>query len=486
MKRRLKLVATALCASLVPACASAPRESLTKRPSVTPPNPPKLGESFAGSSPTVWARRMPMLDKFGDVRPESTTPKIVQRPKPLTDVPLEPSALETKPEVMPAEKVVADKSPAEQTIADKAPAAETRPIETVSTEKTPQAPMPSPRIGLPTLPTVQEKPRPEPIPDAEGVIRASWPVLKETKPIGESAPNDIVLPPPSDLIPPAKTDDGSKPPAVLPPPPLPATDSGSKATPLPPGVIGSSVHQSNASPVDGAPTPVITPPLAPAPSEASKVETPPANIDDSSLVRAMRALQMNKPDEAIQCLKSYDPASQQVIMSLLPPLVRLSSNNLDQIKAEEFDMLLEQINRAPNILRPRASLLANNVRLCREVHNFAHVEPFGADHQFRPGDIVYLYMELANFSCTANPKGGFSIVLSSGLELRDGGGKVVWRADPKDVPDAVSTPPQDYYRNFRLCVPSVPPGNYQLVIRTTDRPTGREVTKSVEMRIAMR
>jgi hypothetical protein len=218
----------------------------------------------------------------------------------------------------------------------------------------------------------------------------------------------------------------------------------------------------------------------------SKFEQMLGGPDDSSLIRAIRALQMNKPDEAIQCLKGYDPASQQVIMSLLPPLVRLSSNNLDQIKAEEFDVLLEQINRVPHLLRPRASLQANNVRLCREVHNFAHVDPFGSEHPFRPGDIVYLYMELVNFSCTANPKGGFAIVLSSGLELRDAGGKVVWKADPKDVPDAVSTPPQDYYRNFRLCVPSVPPGNYQLTIRTTDRPTGREVTKSVAMRISSR
>jgi hypothetical protein len=332
---------------------------------------------------------------------------------------------------------------------------------------------------------MQEKPRPEPIPDAEGVIRASWPVLKDAKPIGDSANSELELPSPNEIIPPAKTDDDPKSPVILPPPPLPAANTDGKSAPLPPGVIGSSIHQSNASPVDIAPTPVITPPT-PSILEMPKTETSASKIDDSSLVRAMRALQMNKPDEAIECLKGYDSASQQVIMSLLPPLVRLSSSNLDQIKAEEFDILLEQINRAPNILRPRASLQANNVRLCREVHNFAHVEPFGGEHQYRPGDIVYLYMELVNFSCTPNPKGGFSIVVSSGLELRDAAGKVVWQADPKDIPDSVSTPPQDYYRNFRLCVPSVSPGNYRLTIRTTDRPTGREVTKSVEMRIGSR
>jgi hypothetical protein len=67
--------------------------------------------------------------------------------------------------------------------------------------------------------------------------------------------------------------------------------------------------------------------------------------------------------------------------------------------------------------------------------------------------------------------------------LRDTAGVVVWKADPKDVPDKVSSPPQDYYRNFRLSVPNVPAGTYTLAIKTADRPTGREVQKSVELRV---
>jgi hypothetical protein len=95
-------------------------------------------------------------------------------------------------------------------------------------------------------------------------------------------------------------------------------------------------------------------------------------------------------------------------------------------------------------------------------------------------------MELANFSCTADPKGGYTVTLASSLELRDTSGVVVWRADPKEVPDKVSTPPQDYYRNFRLSVPNVPAGTYTLAVKTTDRPTGREVQKAVEMRVGAR
>jgi hypothetical protein len=70
--------------------------------------------------------------------------------------------------------------------------------------------------------------------------------------------------------------------------------------------------------------------------------------------------------------------------------------------------------------------------------------------------------------------------------MKNAAGEVVWRADPKDVPDKVASPPQDYYRNFRLSVPNVPPGTYTLVIKTTDRPSNRSVEKAVELRVGVK
>ena len=135
------------------------------------------------------------------------------------------------------------------------------------------------------------------------------------------------------------------------------------------------------------------------------------------------------------------------------------------------------------MLRPRASLQANNVRLCREVHNFAHVEPFPDRHEFRPGDIVYLYMELANFSCVPSPRAGtrspWPAAWSCGTRpARWSGGPTRRRCRTR-----CRRPPQDYYRNFRLCVPTVPPGTYTLGGQD-DRPAdGREVQKTVELRV---
>jgi hypothetical protein len=464
MKRRLRIAGTAICACLVPACASVPSESIAKRPSVMPPVPSKQVASRPLSLPLLAAKNQPTDDHFAANRAEAT-PTVVQRPVAVTEAPL------------PWD----DAKPVGKSSTEPGPTLPTETESKIVTLPGPNEIAPAPVVTPPRLPspprlTEPEKPRPDPVPDAEGVIRANWPVIKGTIALDQEPSEPLVLPPPSELIPPAKSDEAAADPVPSPPK-------------LPPGVIGSSIpHQSNASPFEPS-APVLPPPsLESVVPEApvSPAAAPLSHTDDNPIIRAMRSLQMNRPDDAVEHLKTYDATSQQLLMALLPPIVRLSEGNLNQMKPEEMDILLEQLSRVPNVIRTRASLQVNNLRLCREVHNFAHVEPFPNGHQFRPGDIVYLYMELANFSCTPSANGGYQVTIASGLEMRDAAGKIVWRADPKEVPDSVSTPPHDYYRNFRLSVPNVAPGAYTLSIKTTDRPTNREVVRTIEMRIGTR
>ncbi|HJZ89670.1 MAG TPA: hypothetical protein VKE40_02285 [Gemmataceae bacterium] len=463
MTRRLRIAGTAFGALLVPACTGMPR------PEPTPPALPAAPGSGVSYRPMPGAfaavpvpRGRPVM-KFADERSEPG-PAFAQRPAAATAVP-----------------------PVERT--------DFRTTETGPAQTVPPAPIDPPRLVVPgpsAAPT-PTKPEPEPVTDAEGVRRPPWPVIKGAPPISmapaepraDAVPPSVIPPSPGPVLPPIIVPPKSQaedPPAAIAPAPSPAA--------LPPGVIGTSVHQTNSSPASGTtiaerafaadPMSISMPAMpmsAPAPQPAAA---------ESPLILAVRALQQNKPDEAVEHLKAYDPATQQVLLSLMPAMVRLSESKLQQMKPEELDALLDQLNRVPMALRPRASLQATGVRLCREVHNFAHVEPFPDRHEFRPGDVVYLYMELHNFSCVPEPKGGYTVTLASSLELRDAGGVLVWRADPKEVPDHVSSPPQDYYRNFRLCVPNVPPGAYSLWVKTIDRPTGREARKAVELRVGAR
>jgi len=455
MTRRLRIASTAFGAMLVPACAGFQPDPPTIKP-VNPPIPTAAG--YKPTPPVVAATpaKPRTMEKFADGRPDpAPAPMFVREPLPAID-PLKQ----------------ADVAAVEHRSPDPMP-----------------SPLDPPRINLPGFSSGPSTPPPEPVPDAEGVIRTNWPVIKGfssdplISPKSESsifppAPRD--LPPPIVIPPSAPAERSSLKPETIPAALVqpPATPPAAPAA-LPPGVIGSSVHQTNASPAGAV---SVDTPLA---AELTMTDAIPQS-GGSALLLAVRACQQNKPDEAVEYLKSYDSATQQVLLALIPALVRFSEGKLQQMKPEELDVVLEQLNRVPTMLRSRASLQANNVRLCREVHNFAHVEPFPDRHVFHPGDIVYLYMELSNFSPAADPQGGFIVTLVSSLELRDITGALVWRADPKEIPDHVSTPPQDYYRNFRLCVPSVPPGVYTLTVKTTDRPTGREVHKSIEMRIGAR
>jgi hypothetical protein len=451
MTRRLRIAGTAFGALLVPACAGFQPDATVMHP-VGPAQPVGV-KPPAGASPALAARPR-VVEKFAEGRtdeaPVSPFATTAERPKPTPPAP-------TGPALAP---IALEQSKFENKVEP-----------------------PRPTLTVPDRELL--KPAPEPVPDAEGVIRPSWPTLKG---LPADAPKDeprLTLPTPGDLPPPASLPvappadrapmlvPGDPPVIIAPPPPAPPA--------LPPGVIGSSVHKANASPM-GA----VTVAEAIAPVEPPAVEKPLAPGCESPLLRAVRAFQANNPDEAVACLKAYDPATQQILLSLLPALGRLGDGKLQQIKPEEMDVLLEQLTKVPNMLRPRASLQANNVRLCREVHNFAHVEPFPDRHAFRAGDIVYLYMELANFSCVPDPAGGYTVTLASSLELKDAGGSVVWRADPKEVPDKVSSPPQDYYRNFRLSIPDVPAGSYTLAVKSVDRPTGREVQKAVELRVGVK
>jgi hypothetical protein len=436
---------------LVPACAGFQPDAAVLRPISATPPPAPVGYRPMPSALATQTAKPRVVEKFAEGRPDSAL--VLQPPAPVPN---------------PATEKVAGLIPVEHKAAS--PLA---------------VPVDTPRLVLPAM---EASSQPEPRPEAEGVIRPHWPVIKGAGPIPDlPAPSpvesNVVLPPPSELM---KSVSGpADPPTPLiplgKPDEAPATVAPPPALPL--GVIGSSVHQSNASPIPVAPV-ESTRPTEPLMAAAVTGDKPAAA--DSALLKAIQAFQQNKPDEAVEHLKAYDPATQQILLALMPAMARLSEGKLSTMKPAEADVLLDQLTQVPNLLRSRASLRAENVRLCREVHNFAHVEPFPDRHEFRPGDVVYLYMELANFSCVPDPKGGYTVTLASSLELKDSSGVVVWRADPKEAADHVSTPPQDYYRNFRLCVPGVAPGVYTLTVKTTDRPTGREASKAIEMRVGAR
>lgn len=326
-------------------------------------------------------------------------------------------------------------------------------------------------------PTKYEPPLPpvEVTPDKDGVIRGPRPAIPEGQPIGESPAPKPVEQPPAPMAPvlapaPTMTPTPDPTPTIAAPPPVIAPPNV-----LPPSVVPPN-HQTHSSPLG----------MDPMRSDLRLVtnrDSSPPTPHDSPLIQAIRALQDNRPSDAAAAFRQHDPATQQLLLALLPPVLHLADGKLLTMKPDEVDVLLDQLTRVPNMLRTRASLQVTKVQLCREVHSFAKVEPFPARHAFRSGDMVHLYVELANFSCAPDAKGGYAITLASSLEVRDAAGNVVWRADPKEEPDRVTSAPLDYYRAYRFSVPNLSGGTYSLALRIVDRPTGREVRKTIDFRV---
>jgi hypothetical protein len=208
----------------------------------------------------------------------------------------------------------------------------------------------------------------------------------------------------------------------------------------------------------------------------------------------MKAFQNNRPEEAVDLLKRLDPANQEVILFLMPLIVRLGEGNLNSMSQDELAMLIDRLQTATGMLRSKASLRIDRAIFCRGVRKFADVDPFDPRHEFRPGDMVFLYAELKNFTCELNPGKrvlvasappvqSFAIRLGASLELRDARNGLVWRTDLAKN-DFAQSPPQDYYHTYRFCVPDkLPPGTYTLWLTVIDKPTNRAIRKPIEMRI---
>ena len=229
------------------------------------------------------------------------------------------------------------------------------------------------------------------------------------------------------------------------------------------------------------------PELPPAPLKEIVEETPTA--PESPLVLAIRAFQAKEPSRAVDYLKQYDPANQEMLLTLMPILVRLGENSVGSMSPDELAIYLEQLQGVSGLLRPRAALKADTVCFCRRVLKFGKYEALEADHQYQAAEPVELYFELRNFTWEPPTTGKkvYGMRLGSTLEIRDAERRIVWRRDLTTT-DTRQTPPMDYYLVYRFALPELPPGAYTLDVQVVDQldSVRRFVRRSLELRMGPR
>lgn len=221
-----------------------------------------------------------------------------------------------------------------------------------------------------------------------------------------------------------------------------------------------------------APSPVLTAP----PVSASPPRAHPPRPEHPLVVALRSVLEKRSPAEVERLLQDYEPAQRQMLLDLLHDADALSGRKLDRIAPAEMAVLVKQLDHLSMVLRPRASLVIDNMCFCRSITNFGQYEPlppeyrgFQAGRDRWLGEEVKIYLEVRNF---ANHRDGdyYQTLLRGSLEIWDKDDKpVVPCKELKGEPCRSRTPRQDcfIYLWFRV-PPGLAPGTYKLWVQIED------------------
>lgn len=215
------------------------------------------------------------------------------------------------------------------------------------------------------------------------------------------------------------------------------------------------------------------PPALPPEPETPTVQAEKAP-PESPLLTAFRSLLANRPADAVEELQTYDAASRDMLMTLLPMAARVGDGGIDHSTPQETAVLLEQLRTLEEVLRPRAALALNRVCFCRKVNGFGHYDPWPDDHVFHAGtaeqrgERMQVYVEVRNFASRLNGT-VYETSLGGVVEVRDVNDKPISRLDFPPRIDHSQTPRGDYMLNFQFYLPSpLPQGRYTLNVMVKD------------------
>ena len=203
------------------------------------------------------------------------------------------------------------------------------------------------------------------------------------------------------------------------------------------------------------------------------------------LVLALEALMADRPGEAVQHLKGYDPKDQELLLRLLPIVAKAARGGVmtNRLTNEEKVALLETLAPLTAELRVSAPLVIEDLLFCRKVTSFGKVDPLPTN-QFRPGDQVSIYAEVRNLTDRRLPDDQYAVNLASTLEIRSADCRVVRGLPVRGGLDRSRSPRTDHFIWIHFQVPrDLEPGVYTLRVRVVDQDTRREADKCLGFRV---
>jgi hypothetical protein len=244
-------------------------------------------------------------------------------------------------------------------------------------------------------------------------------------------------------------------------------------------------------PIDEPPadtTPTVKLPLDPPPTPDADPPTP--------LVFAIRAFQDNQPDKAVEHLKGYDKANQELLLQLIPAVVQASKANLGKADTDEATALAKQFEAAAATVLKRTGFGIRKAVVCLAVDGFGVYTPVSDPTALRRGSLYSVYLELDNVPCLPDVRAdgmrGFLTRLECEMRVTDEFGQTVEIQDvktktvgPKSTTsksEFTRSPVRDYFLPAVLQTPTRP-GPYTVTFEIRDPRTGRSVSKPIAFRV---
>jgi hypothetical protein len=207
------------------------------------------------------------------------------------------------------------------------------------------------------------------------------------------------------------------------------------------------------------------------------------------LVEVIRCHLDGRAADAGAYLAKLDAANRELVAGLAPLLVQVSEASLSSRSTEEIARVAEQVQALIASEKSPPPIVLERLCFCRRIEMFGLYDPLPAEHEFRPGELARVYVEVRNPSSVRHEVEPGQVrwltQLASTAEIRDVAGKTVWRHNfHRDRPDMSRSKRHDHFEHYRFCVPELPPGRYKLWIRVEDVPTKRSAQRALEFRVA--
>jgi hypothetical protein len=208
-------------------------------------------------------------------------------------------------------------------------------------------------------------------------------------------------------------------------------------------------------------------------------------VEDPPLVAALRCYLNRKPAEAVIWLERYDPPNQELLLCLMPLLARLTEGSLHKVDSKDLSSLLTELDRIITLMQPAAQMVIDKMCFVSDAHNFGDYKKLDEEHEFQPGDLLFVYVELQNFTSQRDERTGrYRIRLKSEVFIQDVKNNVVDGSNFEANEDLSLTRRHDFYIQYPLRLRrDLPAGSYILRLNVTDVPTKRNVEHTLDFRV---